>query len=53
VCTGLWWENLREKKLGRPERRREKNIKVDIQELGRGVWTGLSWLRIDRGNGHL
>jgi len=25
------------------------NIKLDLQEVGWGVWTGLIWLRIDTG----
>jgi hypothetical protein len=41
--------------LGRPERKKplkrrrrvcEDNTKIDLQELGRGVWARLSWLRI-------
>jgi hypothetical protein len=39
--------------LGRPRRRWEDNIKMDLQKLDVGVWTGLSWLRIDTGGGHL
>jgi len=39
--------------LGRPRRRWEDNIKMDLQEVGCGVWTGLSWLRIGTGDGHL
>jgi hypothetical protein len=39
--------------LGRPRCRWEDNIKVDLQEVGCGVWTGLSWLRIETGGGHL
>jgi hypothetical protein len=26
---------------------------MDLQELGCGVWTGLSWLRIGTGGGYL
>ena len=33
--------------LGRPRRRWEDNIKMDLQEVG--VWTGLCWLRIGTG----
>jgi hypothetical protein len=33
--------------MGRPRRRWEDNIKADLQEVGRGVWSGLSWLRIE------
>jgi hypothetical protein len=36
--------------LGRPRCRWEDNIKVDLQEVG--VWTGLSWLRIETGGGN-
>ena len=32
--------------LGRPRRRWEDNIKIDLQEVGCGVWIGSSWLRI-------
>jgi hypothetical protein len=39
--------------LGRPRCRWENNIKMDLQEVGCGVWTGLSWLRIGTGGRHL
>ena len=39
--------------LGRPRRRREDNIKMDLQEVGWGAWTGLNWLRIGTGGGLL
>ena len=40
--------------LGRPKQRREDNIKMDLQEVGcGGAWTGLIWLRIGTGVGHL
>jgi hypothetical protein len=32
--------------LGRPRRRWEDNIKMDLQEVGWGAWTGLIWLMI-------
>ena len=35
--------------LGRPRRRWEDNIKMDLQEVG----TGWSWLRIGTGGGRL
>ena len=38
--------------LGRPRRRWEDNIKMDLQEVG-VVGTGWSWLRIGTGGGHL
>ena len=44
---------LEEKRpLGRPRRRWEDNIKMDLQEVG-VVGTGWSWLRIGTGGGHL
>ena len=39
--------------LGRPRRRWEDNIKMDLQEVGGVVGTGWSWLRIGRGGGRL
>jgi hypothetical protein len=39
--------------LGRPRHRWEDNIKMDLQEVGRGPWIGLIWLRIETGGGLL
>ena len=39
--------------LGRLRRRWEGNIKMYLQEVGCGVWTGSSWLRIWRGGRYL
>ena len=36
--------------LGRPKRRWEDDIKMDLQEVGCG---GMDWLRIGTGGGHL
>jgi len=36
--------------LGRPRRRWDYNIKIDLQEV---VWIGSSWLRIGTDGGHL
>ena len=38
--------------LGRPRRRCEDNIKMDLQEMG-GGFGDWSWLRIGRGGGNL
>jgi len=38
--------------VGRPRRRWEDNNK-GLQEVGWGVWTGSSWLRIETGGGQL
>ena len=35
--------------LGRPRYRWEDNIKMDLQEVGWGTWTGMIWLRIGTG----
>jgi hypothetical protein len=36
--------------LGRPRRRWEDNIKLDLREVGwGGAWTGSIWLRIGTG----
>jgi hypothetical protein len=42
-----------ERPLGRPRRIGESNIKMNLQEVGMGEWTGLGWLRIETGGGHL
>jgi hypothetical protein len=39
--------------LATPRRRWEDNIKMDLQEVGWGAWTGLIWLRIGTGGGLL
>jgi hypothetical protein len=39
--------------LGRPRCRWEYNIGMYLQEVGRGLWTGLDWLRIEIGGGQL
>jgi hypothetical protein len=39
--------------LGRPRRRWEDNIKMDLQEVGWGAWSGLIWLTIGTGGGLL
>jgi hypothetical protein len=32
--------------LGRPRRRWEDGVKMDLREIGWGVWSGFTWLRI-------
>jgi hypothetical protein len=39
--------------LGRHRRKWEDNIKMDLEEVGWGAWTGLVWLRIGTGGGLL
>jgi hypothetical protein len=38
--------------LWKPRRRWEDNIKMGLQEVEWGAWTGSSWLRIGTGGGH-
>jgi hypothetical protein len=39
--------------LGRPRHRWKDNIKMDLQEVGWGAWTGMIWLKIGTGGGQL
>jgi hypothetical protein len=39
--------------LERPRRRWEDEIKTDLREIGWGVWSGFTWLRIGTGGGLL
>jgi hypothetical protein len=39
--------------LGRPKRRWETGIKVDLREISWEVWSGFSWLRVATGGGLL
>jgi hypothetical protein len=43
----------RRRPLGRPRRIWEDNIKMDLQEVEWGAWTGSIWLRIGTGGGLL
>ena len=39
--------------LGKPRRRWEDNIKMELREVREGCGVGLSWLRTGTGGGHL
>ena len=39
--------------FGRPRRRWEYNIQMDLRKWDVGVWTGSSWLRITISGGHV
>jgi hypothetical protein len=39
--------------LERPRRRWEDGIKMDLREIGWGVWSGFTWLRTGIGGGLL
>ena len=43
----------RKRPLGRPRRGWEENIKMDLQDVGYGAWTGLRWLVTGTGDGSL
>ena len=49
VFRVLVWKPEGKRPLGRPRRRWEDNIKMDLQEWDVGVWTGSSWFRIGTG----
>jgi hypothetical protein len=54
MCTGFWWDSQKEKRpLERPRHRWEDGIKMDHREIGWGVWSGFSWLRIGTTGGLL
>ena len=55
ICayTVLMGKHEGKRPLGRPRRRWEDNIKMDLQEVRCGVWTGSSWFRIETSGGHL
>jgi hypothetical protein len=53
VCRVLLVGKHEGKRPLRRPRHRWEDIRMDLQEVGCGVWTGLSWLRIETGGGHL
>ena len=50
---GFGGESEGKRPLGRPSRRWENVIQMNLQEVVCGVWTGSSWLRIGTGDGYL
>jgi hypothetical protein len=54
VCTGFWWENLRERDhWGDPDVDRRILLRWIFRKWEGVVETGWSWLRIGTGGGHL
>jgi hypothetical protein len=52
--TECWWGNLGERDhLGNPGVDRRIIIKWIFRKWYGGVWTGMSWIRIGTGDGHL
>jgi hypothetical protein len=49
MCTGLVGKPEGKRSLGRTRCRWEDNIKMALQEVGCGVWNGLSWLGTETG----
>jgi hypothetical protein len=52
-CTRFWWVGKLEgnRPLGRPRRRWEDEIGMDLREIGWGVCIGFNWLKIGNSNG--
>jgi hypothetical protein len=50
VCMVFVGKPEGKRPLGRPRRRWEDSIRLDLQEVGCG---GMDWLRIETGGGHL
>jgi hypothetical protein len=49
MCSVLVGKPEGKRSLGRSRRRWEDSIKMDLQDVGCGVWTGLSCLSIETG----
>jgi hypothetical protein len=45
VYGGLVGKPEGKKKLRRPRCRWENNIKINLEDIGQGAWTGLMWLK--------
>jgi len=52
VCRVLVGKPEGKRPLGRRRHRWEDNIKMYLKEVGYGVWTRSSWLRIGTGGRH-
>jgi hypothetical protein len=54
ACTGFWWVNLMERVFwGDPGIDGRIILKQIFRKWDVGVWTGLSWLRMETGGGQL
>ena len=53
VHVGFWLEDLKERDHMEDRREWGNNIKMDLQEVSRGVTDGFTWLRIVTGSGCL
>jgi hypothetical protein len=49
-CSRFWWESKKEKNpLRRPKGMLEDGIRMDVREIGWGVWIGFDWPQIATG----
>jgi len=48
VYGGLVEKPEGKRKLGRPGCRRENNIKINLEDIGQGALTGVTWLLIGK-----
>jgi hypothetical protein len=53
VCRVFVGKPEGKRELERPRSRWEDGIKMDLREIGWGVWSGFTWLRIGTGGGLL
>jgi hypothetical protein len=54
ACTVFWWETLMERRnWGDPGVDGRIILSLIFRKWDVAVWTGLSWLRIETGGGHL
>jgi hypothetical protein len=54
ACMGIWWVNLRERDhWGDPGVDGRIILRWIFRKWDVGVWTGLGWLRMETGGGHL
>jgi hypothetical protein len=53
LCSVLVGKPEGKRPLGRPRRRWEDGIRMDLREIGLGGWIGFDWLRIGAGGGLL
>jgi hypothetical protein len=54
ACTGFWWGNVREREQwGDPGENGRIILGWVFRKRDVGVWTGLGWLRIERGDRQL